>query len=150
MKSYSLSELSGIIEGVKKESDELNKELSELKEKRKIIKFIDFKSKGIIDQKIEVLNDLITCNNYLLIMLCLYEDSLRPDYTPMSNEKLIRCEIESESGDGISKLIIFCHKCFVEHTIVDRDIKKLEIEAKEGVLSSLYILMGYNFLFADN
>lgn len=65
----------------------------------------------------------------------------------MDVEKLIKCEKEAESGDGMSKLIIFCHKCFIEHTIVERDLKRLEIEASEGNYSSAYILFGYHMFF---
>lgn len=82
-------------------------------------------------------------------MLQLYEGSLRPGSGSMEDEKLIQCEKEAEAGDGISKLIIFCHKCFIDHTIVDRDLKRLEIEAIEGNYSSAYILFGYNMFFAD-
>ena len=56
---------------------------------------------------------------------------------------------KAELGDGISKLIVFCHKCFIEHTIVERDLKRLELEASEGNITSAYILFGYNTFFAD-
>lgn len=149
MKSYSSSELSRIIEDIKEKNMKLQGMMDELKERRKVTRLLDFKSKDSIDQKIEELNSRITCNNYTIMMLCLYEDSLRADHGSMNEDKLIRCEKEAESGDGISKLIIFCHKCFIEHTIINRDIKRLEFEADEGVLSSSYILFGYNSFFAD-
>ena len=149
MKSYTPSELSRIIEDIKDKNNILQETVDKLKESRKTIKLLDFKSKDSIEQKIKGLNGQITCNNYAIMMLCLYEDSLRTDYSSMSEEKLIRCEMEAESGDGMSKLIVFCHKCFIEHTIVQRDIKRLEIEAEEGVLSSSYILYAYNSYFAD-
>lgn len=149
MKSYTSSELSRIIEDIKDKNNKLQEAVDKLKESRKTIKLLDFKSKDSIEQKIKGLNGQITRNNYSIMMLCLYEDSLRTDYSSMSDEKLIRCEMEAESGDGMSKLIVFCHKCFIEHTIVQRDIKRLEIEAEEGVLSSSYILYAYNSYFAD-
>ena len=148
MKSYTPSELSRMIEDIKDKNNILQETVDKLKESRKTIKLLDSKSKDSIEQKIKGLNGQITCNNYAIMMLCLYEDSLRTDYSSMSDEKLIRCEMEAESGDGMSKLIVFCHKCFIEHTIVHRDIKRLEIEAEEGVLPSSYILYAYNLYFA--
>lgn len=149
MKSYTPSELSRMIEDIKDKNNKLQETVDKLKECRKKTKLLDFKSKDSIEQKIEELNSQITQNSYAIMMLCLYEDSLRTDYSSMSDEELIRCEMEAESGDGMSKLIVFCHKCFIEHTIVQRDIKRLEIEAEEGVLSSSYILYAYNSYFAD-
>ena len=90
-----------------------------------------------------------TCHNYSILMLQLYEDSIKPNRGSMEDKKLIQCEKEAEAGNGISKLIIFCHKCFVEHTIVDHDLKRLEMEAGDGSYSSAYILFGYNMFFAD-
>lgn len=149
MKSYSLSELSKIIDGIKEKNTNLQGLVDELKENRKTVRFLDFKSKDSIDQKIQELNRQITCNNYSIMMLYIYEDSLRTDNSSMNEEEWIRCEQEAELGDGISKLMMFCHKCFIEHTIVHRDIRRLEIEAEEGILSSSYILHGYNAFFAD-
>lgn len=149
MKSYTPSELSRMIEDIKDKNNKLQETVDKLKDSRKKIKLFDFKSKDSLEQKIKVLNSQITRNNYAIMMLCLYEDSLRTDYTPMDEEKLIQCEKEAELGDGMSKLIIFCHKCFIEHTIVHRDIKRLEIEAEEGVLPSSYILSGYRSFFSN-
>lgn len=149
MKSYSSSELSRIIEDIKDKNNKLQETVDKLKECRKKTKLLDFKSKKSIEQKIEELNSQITQNSYAIMMLCLYEDSLRTDYSSLSEEEMIRCEREAESGDGMSKLIVFCHKCFIEHTIVHRDIRRLEIEAEEGVLSSSYILSGYRSFFSN-
>lgn len=150
MKSYSSSELSRIIEDLQEKSNMLQEKANKLEESRKAVKFLDFKSKNTINQEIEVLNGLIYSVNYAIIMLHLYADSLRTDYNnSMPEEDWIQCEKEAEAGDGLSKLQIFCHKCFVEHTIVHRDIKRLEMEAEAGVSSSAYILEAYNAFFAD-
>lgn len=45
--------------------------------------------------------------------------------------------------------MIFCYKCFVDHTLTNRDLKRLEIDANEGDSSSVRILFAYNILFAD-
>lgn len=86
--------------------------------------------------------------NIAYLMLLLYDDSLRAS-KGLNDEELIQCEIEAESGDGMSKLIEFCHKCFIDHTIMDRDLKRLELEASEGNSMSADILFGYNLFFAD-
>ena len=129
--------------------EEIQNKISGLREKRKFLKLLDFKGKQEIDKEIEALTFNSTCHNYSILMLQLYEDSIKPNRGSMEDKKLIQCEKEAEAGNGISKLIIFCHKCFVEHTIVDHDLKRLEMEAGNGSYSSAYILFGYNMFFAD-
>lgn len=45
--------------------------------------------------------------------------------------------------------MIFCHKCFIDHTITGRDLKRLEMEAEEGDRVSAKILVAYTMFFAD-
>lgn len=149
MKAYTFGEVIRIIREIDEQNAKIQNEISALRENRKVIKFWDFKSKAIIDQKVEELTIQSNCYSYSKMMLSFYEDSLHSDRCSMEDERLIRCEKEADAGDGISKLIIFCHKCFIDNTIIDRDIKLLELEAEEGNESSTYILFAYNSFFAD-
>ena len=149
MKTYTYDEVNVFIKELETGRDESQNKISGLREKRKFLKLLDFKGKQEIDKEIEALTFNSTCHNYSILMLQLYEDSIKPNRGSMEDKKLIQCEKEAEAGNGISKLIIFCHKCFVEHTIVDHDLKRLEMEAGNGSYSSAYILFGYNMFFAD-
>lgn len=149
MKTYTYDEVNAFIKELETGRNEIQNKISDLRGRRKTLNVWDFKGKQEIDKEIEDLTFNSTCHNYSILMLQLYEGSLRPDSGSMEDEKLIQCEKEAEAGDGISKLIIFCHKCFIDHTIVERDLKRLEIEASEGNYSSAYILFGYNMFFAD-
>lgn len=149
MKTYTYEETCRFIEELESGRDEIQLKISELREKRKSLKMWDVKGKQEIDNQIEDLTFNSTCHSYSILMLQMYEDSIRPKRGMMDTETLIKCEKEAESGDGMSKLIIFCHKCFIEHTIVERDLKRLEMEASEGNYSSAYILFGYNMFFAN-
>ena len=149
MKTYPNDEVNVFIKELETGRDEIQNKISGLREKRKFLKLLDFKGKQEIDKEIEALTFNSTCHNYSILMLQLYEDSIKPNRGSMEDKKLIQCEKEAEAGNGISKLIIFCHKCFVEHTIVDHDLKRLEMEAGNGSYSSAYILFGYNMFFAD-
>lgn len=149
MKTYTYEEICRFIEELETGRNEIQVKISELREKRKSLKMWDVKGKQEIDKEIDDLTFNSTCHSYSILMLQMYEDSIRPNIGTTDIEMLIKCEKEAESGDGMSKLIIFCHKCFIEHTIVERDLKRLEIEAGEGNYSSAYILFGYNMFFAD-
>lgn len=149
MKNYTYEETRRFIEELESGRNDIQTRLSELREKRNSLKLWDVKGKKEIDNQIEDLTFNSTCHSYSILMLQMYEDSIRPKRGMMDTETLIKCEKEAESGDGMSKLIIFCHKCFIEHTIVERDLKRLEMEASEGNYSSAYILFGYNMFFAN-
>lgn len=149
MKTYTYDETNAFIKELESRRNEIQVKLSGLKEKRKSLKLWDFKGKQDIDKEIEDLTFNSNCHNYSILMLQLYQGSIKPNRGSMEDEELIQCEKEAEAGNGISKLIIFCHKCFIDHTIVERDLKRLEIEASEGNLTSAYILFGYNIFFAE-
>ncbi len=149
MKTYSIDEIQKIIKEIESGGDEVQNKISELRQKRENTKIWDLKLKKKIDQEIYDLSFNSMCYNYSLLMLQMYVDSIRPNMVYMDDDKLIQCEEKAELGDGISKLIVFCHKCFIEHTIVERDLKRLELEASEGNITSAYILFGYNTFFAD-
>ena len=125
MKTYTYDEVNVFIKELETGRDEIQNKISGLREKRKFLKLLDFKGKQEIDKEIEALTFNSTCHNYSILMLQLYEDSIKPNRGSMEDKKLIQCEKEAEAGNGISKLIIFCHKCFVEHTIVDHDQDKI-------------------------
>lgn len=57
--------------------------------------------------------------------------------------------LKKGNSDAFFREKYLTKKHFIEHTIVHRDIRRLEIEAEEGILSSSYILHGYNAFFAD-
>lgn len=145
MKTYTYDEVNVFIKELETGRDEIQNKISGLREKQKSLKLLDFKGKQEIDKEIEDLTFNSTCHNYSILMLQLYEDSIKPNRGSMEDKKLIQCEKEAEAGNGISKLIIFCHKCFVEHTIVDHDLKRLEMEAIQvhiscsGIICSLQI-----------
>lgn len=149
MKTYTYDEVNAFIKELETRRNEIQNKISDLRGRRKTLKIWDLKGKQEIDKEIEDLTFNSTCHNYSILMLQLYEDSIKPNRGSMEDEKLIQCEKEAEAGNGISKLIIFCHKCFVEHTIVEHDLKRLEMEAGEGNYSSAYILFGYNMFFAE-
>ena len=149
MKTYTYDEVNAFIKELETGRNEIQNKISDLRGRRKTLKAWDFKGKQEIDKGIEDLTFNSTCHNYSILMLQLYEDSIKPNRGSMDDEKFIQCEKEAEAGNGISKLIIFCHKCFVEHTIVEHDLKRLEMEAGEGNYSSAYILFGYNMFFAE-
>lgn len=149
MKTYTSSEIRSFIGEIESGKNKLEDKISKLTEKRKTTKIWDIKSKKEIDRELEGLYNESSCYAYSIMMLQMYEGSLRPDSKSMDTEKLIKCEKEAEVGDGLSKLIIFCHKCFTEQSITERDLKRLEIEASEGDRSSAYILFGYNMFFAE-
>ena len=140
-----------MIRELESKSNKIQDKKSELQEKRKTIKIWNIKAKNEIDREMEELIFNSACCNFAILMLYLYEDSLRPEdnRNSMDDEKVIQRKKEAEAGKGFSKLIIFCHKCFIDHTIEECDLKRLEIEAKEGDRSSACILFGYNMFFAD-
>lgn len=150
MKSYTTEEVHRFIEEIECGRNEIQNKISALRGKRKSMKVWDIETKKEIDCEIERLTIESTCHGYAILMLYMYEDSLRSNSSPMKAEELIRCEKKAEVGDGLSKLIIFCHKCFIEHAIVAQDLKRLEIEANERNCSSAYILYGYNMFFRDS
>lgn len=149
MKTYSIDEIQKIIQEIEPRRDDVQNKISETRQKRENTKIWDLRLKKKINLEIEDLLFESMCYNYSLLMLQMYEDSIRPNMVHMDDDKLIQCEKKAELGDGISKLIVFCHKCFIEHTIVERDLKRLELEVSEGNITSAYILFGYNTFFAD-
>lgn len=152
MKKYTIEEIIFKIKELDKESEKMTETIRELRNKRSSLKIMDFAGKNAIDQEIDTKSKMLNCFQYAKLMFLLYEDTMykhTENKSPLSDEKLIQCERNAAAGDGFSKLISFCHRCFVDNAIIGRDIKRLEIEAEEGDLTSLYILWGYKTYFEE-
>ena len=79
MKTYTYDEVNVFIKELETGRDEIQNKISGLREKRKFLKLLDFKGKQEIDKEIEALTFNSTCHNYSILMLQLYEDSIKPN-----------------------------------------------------------------------
>ena len=95
MKTYSIDEIQKIIKEIEPGGDEVQNKISELRQKRENTKIWDLKLKKKIDQEIYDLSFNSMCYNYSLLMLQMYEDSIRPNMVYMDDDKLIQCEKKS-------------------------------------------------------
>lgn len=95
MKNYTYEETRRFIEELESGRNDIQTRLSGLREKRNSLKLWDVKGKKEIDNQIEDLTFNSTCHSYSILMLQMYEDSIRPKRGMMDTETLIKCEKEA-------------------------------------------------------
>ena len=89
MKTYTYEEICRFIEELETGRNEIQVKISELREKRKSLKMWDVKGKQEIDKEIDDLTFNSTCHSYSILMLQMYEDSIRPNIGTTDIEMLI-------------------------------------------------------------
>jgi len=148
MRNYSRDEGEEKLSELKRQTDAISSEIEALRAKRNDLGVLRFSLKRDIDTQIRECSDELYFYNMASMMFMLYADSLAVEPKGgLSMEELIRVEDEAGQGDGISKLIIFCHSAFRDGDIRNREIRRLEMEACDGVRSSAAILECYRAFF---
>jgi len=148
MRVYSPDRVEAVLADIAAKKKVVENKLEELKAKREGLGFLQRKEKRELDEQIEETRLISLYYNFASLMFGLYSDSFSHDpQSGLSDRQLIEIENEAREGDGISKLIAFCQRCFIDEAMTERDFARLELEAAQGDHYSACILWCYRDYF---
>lgn len=150
MKEYNEEEVDKILEKLNACSDDIERQINSIRTIKSSTKLIEFSKRKELEREIKQLFEEINYLNMAKLLFLIYSDKFTQEpKTHISDEKWLKIENEAALGDGISKMLLFHHKCFVEKTITTRDFLRLKADSHDGNSVSAYILMWFKEYFDD-